>query len=256
MRRVLGRVDYADLSPSRYFIHDDDLGWSFSPLFVDVSKAWHLCDQGGLQALETAMPKQSTLVQIVRKTLAHGRAFNTDGSIDGDPVYGLATDDRLLWPMHTDERDEENWSLMHVDDVIHVVREVWSSTGKIYKSVCDDYSYWYPPHHQSLPFEQYFGRQLNLCQNCLKKLLGASELHAESMIDTGSLAFDKPLVNHAILSEVLVGRRVQKLEAIDASTMKITFEDGATFVFEALGDEITGIGMVFQSDIKKGYGLA
>lgn len=170
MARILGRVEYGGDKPNRYFVHDDTSCVSLAPLVNEPESAWRAYDEGRADGLRAAVPQRSVLVYVVRKVLAHSRNFDEDGSIYGEPVFGLASDDRLLWPTR-DELEDSPHSLLLDAGVLHVASEVHGGfVGTYDRPLCQDQ--WDPVlRYQLLSFEDMFGQALDLCPLCLKKLL-------------------------------------------------------------------------------------
>jgi hypothetical protein len=173
MGRVLGRVEYADGESDRFLIHDDTTGWSIPALYADPDEAWRIYYQGDVEGLLAAMPQRDTVVRSIRKVLARSSSFPANGEIYGEPMFGLATKDRLLTPLSSDDFDDTSYSLLEVDGEIHVAEEVDGGIGGRYdKPLCAERWNWRGTDRR-LRFEDVFGRPLNLCSSCVETLLRA-----------------------------------------------------------------------------------
>lgn len=172
MGRVLGKVAFGDDKPDRYFIHDSTIENSYAPLFARPADAWRIYDQDeSAAAMFAAVPKRSTCISVIRKSLAFGRDFDVDGSIAGPAVFGLASDDRLLWPLHMSWYPDDQRCLLSVDGVIHFGVVVDGGyLGNSEKPFCVD-RFDVDLKAEHLDFESMFGKMLNLCPRCVDKLL-------------------------------------------------------------------------------------
>ncbi|WP_175772863.1 hypothetical protein [Paraburkholderia phenazinium] len=170
MGRILGRVEYGACEPNRFFIHDDTSGWSISPLFADPAAAWEAYDRGEGQALRDAVPKRSTLVTVIRKVLAHGRAFDANGEIYREPSFGLATEDRLLYPLSSGY-EESRYSFLRAGGVLHVAEEVDGGfSGNYDRPLCAERWNW-SKDDERVAFEDLFNQPLDLCPQCVAALI-------------------------------------------------------------------------------------
>ncbi|WP_199031398.1 hypothetical protein [Ralstonia sp. ASV6] len=173
MGRILGRVEYGGGTPDRFFIHCDTSGWSIEPLFVDQEQPWVVYDAGGSGALLRAIPQRSTVIRAVRKVLAHGRSFGTSDSVYGNPRFGLATEDRLLWPRSAGF-EERSLSLLRADGVLHVAEEGDAGFSGV-QDIPLCVQHWIPREDEErISLEEVFGQALQLCPLCEAKLLGTS----------------------------------------------------------------------------------
>ncbi|WP_175011440.1 hypothetical protein [Burkholderia lata] len=171
MGRNLGRVEFGDGEPDRFFIHCNTAGWSFSPLFADPADAWRVydADERG-EALHRAVPMSSAVIRVVRKSLAHGRSFGPDGAADGEPLFGLATTDRLLYPLSSGF-EERPLCLLMVGGVLHVASDADIGFGGVYEHPLCEESWTWNAADQRLSFDQMFGQALDLCPRCAAALL-------------------------------------------------------------------------------------
>ncbi|MDM8356557.1 hypothetical protein [Pandoraea communis] len=170
MGRILGRVKYSGNEPNRFFIHDDTSGWAIPPLFADATDAWDAYDRGQSDALRAAVPKRSTLVRVIHKVLAFGRSFDTSGEIYRGPTFGLATEDRLLYPL-SDGYEERRHSVLKAHGVLHVAEEVDGGFSGFYDHpLCAERWEW-SKDDESLAFEYLFEKPLDLCPQCVAVLL-------------------------------------------------------------------------------------
>lgn len=173
MARVLGKVDFGDGTPPRYFVHDDTGGWSHPALFDDPAVAWRIYDEGGSKALSTAFPVRSMRMHAIRKSLAWGRQFARHDEELYEPVYGIATADRLLWPLRQG-LDEPGNLLLRADGILHVAQQDDALFGGLFVRplCCPAGEEWTrDPGHQAVHFEQMFGQALDLCPLCAARLL-------------------------------------------------------------------------------------
>lgn len=174
MGRILGRIEFGDGEPDRYFVHCDTGGWSIEPLFADPEEAWRIYDQGEGKALRQAVPQRSTVIRAIRKTLAHSRSFGPTGSIHGEPRFGLATEDRLLWPRKDGGFEEGALSLLLANGVLHVAEEGDAGfSGVRDLPLCAQH---WEPHddEERVSIGDVFGQVLQLCPHCAAKLLGTA----------------------------------------------------------------------------------
>ena len=170
MGRILGRVEYGAGEPNRFFIHDDTSGWAIPPLFADPIAAWDAYDRGEGEALRDTVPKRSTLVTVIRKVLAHGRAFDASGEIYGRPSFGLATEDRLLYPLSS-RYEEGRYSFLKAGELLHVAEEVDGGfSGNYDHPLCATRWNW-SKDDESVAFEDLFEQPLNLCPQCVAALI-------------------------------------------------------------------------------------
>lgn len=170
MARVLGRLEYGGLGPDRFFIHCDTTGGSLTPLFATAAEAWRAYDAGGSDALHAAVPARSRELFVIRKTLATGRAFGPAGELLDEPLFGLATLDRLLTPAGSLFADPSRHCLLDAQGVLHVAQEVDGGfQGDFDQPVC--VMRWTPVDEETriLPEERY-GRPLDLCPHCVAAL--------------------------------------------------------------------------------------
>lgn len=171
MGRVLGRVEYADGAPDHFFIHDDTTGWSIPPLYADPHEAWQIYEQGGVEGLVAARPQRDTVVRVIRKVLSRSSSFPPSGEIYGEPVFGLATTDRVLVPLSSRSFDDPSYSLFAVDGVRHVAEDVDGGiAGQYNKPLCADRWKW-SDRDRRVGFDEVFGQSINLCPHCVDTLL-------------------------------------------------------------------------------------
>jgi len=172
MGRILGRVEFGAGEPDRYFIHDDTSGCSIPVLFAEAGEAWRIYDQGEHDALRTAVPATNTTVRVILMSLAYGRSFDTTGETYGEPVFGLATLDRLLLPLST-EFGQPDYSLRQANEALHLVemRDGGFGIGYYDQPLCslrlDEGA-----DGRGFGLKEMFGKSLNLCQQCAEALLG------------------------------------------------------------------------------------
>ncbi|MBH9724925.1 hypothetical protein JAO10_31820 [Burkholderia contaminans] len=173
MGRILGRVEYGANAkePNRFFIHCDTSGWSMPPLFADPAEAWRVYDRDeNGEALYAAVPKHSTIVRVIRKVLAHGHSFAASGEIYGEPLFGLATDDRLLYPLSRGF-EENRRCFLKAGGVLHVAEEVDGGFSGYYDHpICAERWDW-SKDDQRIAFEELFDQPLDLCPRCVEALL-------------------------------------------------------------------------------------
>lgn len=171
MGRVLGKVEFGNGEPDRFFIHCNTSGWSSPTLFADPAEAWRVYDEGRDGALRNSTGQSSTIVHAIRKVLSDSVSFLGTGKILGNPMYGLATTDRLLIPL-SDSCEEPNYSLLDVDGVLHVARDADGGFDGVYEvPLCADRWTW-SAEHTRVGFESKVGRSMNLCPKCVAVLLG------------------------------------------------------------------------------------
>lgn len=169
MGRILGRVEYGQGEEPRYFIHCDTVDASFSPLFGRAEAAWAAYDSDGIDGLCAAVPKQNFAIHVIRKSLAFGRAFPATGATYGEARFGLATKDRLLTP--TSSYDRWTSFLTTADGVMHVAeRADGGMAGHYDEPICADDPRWPIAGDQSHNLEEFFGKTLHLCSECVRKL--------------------------------------------------------------------------------------
>jgi len=172
--RILGKVEYGNSEQPRFFIHCDTAGGSFPSLFdVDV-EAWRVYDSGGSEALRTAVPKRSKEIRVIRKLLAHARSFAPNGEIYGEPLWGLATDDRLITPIDSSGFSNPRYRFLEAEGVLHVAVEAEGGfSGNYDMPVCTES--WEPRvDEKALALEDMFGKRLDLCPRCVAALTGAN----------------------------------------------------------------------------------
>ncbi|WP_175693964.1 hypothetical protein [Burkholderia ambifaria] len=176
MGRSLGRVEYGGDEPERFFIHCDTSGWSITPLFASPAEAWRVYDRDESgKALHEAVPRHSTIVRVIRKVLAHAYSFAANGETYGEPMFGLATEDRLLWPRADGGFEEPRYTLLRAHGVLHVAQEVDGRFSDYYDHpICAERWAW-STGDQRLAFEEMFGKQLDLCPHCVDVLLGRND---------------------------------------------------------------------------------
>lgn len=168
MGRILGRVEYGGKIAPRYFIHCDTAGQSFPPLFAEPQAAWKAYDDGDVDGLYASVPSESSMVRVVRKTLAWGRSFDIDGKPYGHVRYGLASADRLL--THTEQSCEPKYAFLRRDGLLHVAIEVNDMMGSYDEPICTEQ--WRPNAADvRLPFEAFYARDVELCPQCVAKLI-------------------------------------------------------------------------------------
>lgn len=170
MGRVLGRIEYGDGQPPRYFIHCNTTGWSTQRLFATAQQAWKCYDQGGLDALNACRaPAVCTAVYGVRIVIADGREFACEPPSCDTATYGLATLDALLVPLSVEQMS--HCLLLEADGVLHVAALVGGFfSGDYDQPLCKDR--WTPEENeQRMALESYFGQGAHLCGVCLKTLL-------------------------------------------------------------------------------------
>ncbi|MGF6440169.1 hypothetical protein [Paraburkholderia youngii] len=132
--------------------------------------AWHAYDRGEGRALREAVPKHSTIVRVIRKVLAHGRAFPSNGEIYGKVSFGLATEDRLLYPLNGGF-EEGCYSLLQSGGVLHVAEEVHGGFSGYYDHpLCAEQWNW-SKDDERIAFEERFNQSLELCPQCVAALL-------------------------------------------------------------------------------------
>ena len=169
MGRILGRVEYGAGEPDRFFIHDDTSGWSIPPLFVSPDEAWNIYDSGKGKASFAAAPKRSTRVRVIRKVLAYARTFARNGDIHGEPSFGLATDDRLLYPL-SKGFEESRYVLLKADGVLHVAEEDDGGfSGDSVSPLCAVRCEWNTDDPR-IGFRDLFNHPLDLCPRCVTAL--------------------------------------------------------------------------------------
>ncbi|WP_139133060.1 hypothetical protein, partial [Pandoraea sp. ISTKB] len=170
MGRILGRVEYRETELVRYFIHDDTSGWSMPPLFINSAEAWDAYDSGEGKALRETVPKQSTHVRVIRKVLAHGLIFAVSGETYGEAVFGLATDDRLLYPLSTGG-EEAPMCFLKSAGIFHVAEELDGGFDGFYDHpLCADRWQW-SENDERIAFEELHGKPLDLCPRCVEVLM-------------------------------------------------------------------------------------
>lgn len=170
MGRVLGRVDFGDGAPEKYFIHCATSGTSVPPLFADPEEAWKIYDADETGGLYAAVPKAGTRVRVVLRALAFSRIFPASGDLYGEPAFGLATDDRLLVPRGT-ECDEPSHSLISVEGVMHVAVLVDGGFAGDYEQALCDPSLSDDSKYERFGFDDFHGKPLDLCPHCVRELL-------------------------------------------------------------------------------------
>jgi hypothetical protein len=170
MGRILGRVEYSTGGSNRFFIHDDTTGWSFPPLFANPAAAWDAYDRGEGQALRDAVPKRSAVVMVIRKVLALGHAFDANGETDRGPSYGLATEDRLLYPLSSGY-EEARTSFLKAGGVLHIAEDVDGGfSGNYDHPLCAERWNW-SKGDEPVAFEDLFNQPLDLCPHCVAALI-------------------------------------------------------------------------------------
>lgn len=125
--------------------------------------------------MHAAVPKHSTIVRVIRKVLAHGRSFAATGQIYGEPMFGLATEDRLWWPRADGGFEEPRYTLLRAHGVLHIAQEVDGGFSGYYDHpLCAERWQW-SENDERLAFEKMFGKQLDLCPDCVDALLGRND---------------------------------------------------------------------------------
>lgn len=170
MGRILGRVEHGAGKPNQFFIHDDTSGWSIQPLFADPAAAWDAYDRGEGQALRDAVPKRSTLVTVIRKVLAYGRAFDANGETYRGLSFGLATEDRLLYPLSSGF-EEDRMCFLASGGVLHIAREVDGGFSGVYDHPLCAALWEWSNADERVAFEELFEQPLNLCPHCAEALI-------------------------------------------------------------------------------------
>lgn len=180
MSTILGRIEYGGDKSFRYFIHSDTAGWSSRPLFKGHDEAWipHRQASRGA-AMEAPAPAQSRRIFAVKKVLVRGlenvslKTPYPPPDVSHEALFGLATGDRLLWPLSDGYSNEPRWSLLQQGEVLHIAVETGGGFDGLYdQPICSPDE---PPIDNARPltFAQMFGQELDLCPHCTAKLFQA-----------------------------------------------------------------------------------
>lgn len=172
MARRLGCVEYAD-GARRYFVHCGTSGCIFRSLFDTPASAHATYSEIGLDGLIKlrGLDRQVEVVKFARLT---GWDSNYAWEFDG---YGLATRDDFLEPLGDSYGYQGSRCLQVVDGVVHLAEEIDGGFGGSYDvPIChlqdDNCTSNFNPEATGFGFAEWFGRPLNLCQECISVLFG------------------------------------------------------------------------------------
>lgn len=173
MSRNLGRVENPHfLQAPLYFVHDRTSDTSFPPLFRDPVEMWKVWDENDdYRDLVKAVPALSKTIMVVLVSFAFGRQFDSNGDLDDEPVYGLATSNRLISPVET---YDNHLALVDVGGVLHIAEEV---DGGQYSAVhnaplCME-RYRPATEDRTVDLAEMYDKPLSLCPACVAAVTGS-----------------------------------------------------------------------------------
>ena len=171
MARVIGKLEYDGELPAKYFIHCTTSGISLGQLFDTVEDAWtgyfdHDIDPP-IRPTSAANPQ----VHLVNKSISTGRQYHYD-SLYREPVIGLATVDRLLFPLDDMERYDHDFTILQTETSMHLVANHENTEGHFWsvnepQPLCEELRKSQDTDRRFRLVEMY-GKGVTLCAMCSK----------------------------------------------------------------------------------------
>jgi len=165
MARILGKIDDGTTAP-QFFIHCNTADASCPPLFATQDAAWKAYETYGVDRLNLAMPTPSRDIKVIKKYLATSSFFEPESEVPVNYSFGLATADRLLFPLNEHDIGEVI-RLMVFDGEIHLAVQVSGGfDGDYHAPVCNS-NRPYSDDDRLSPLSDHWGKPLSICPHCI-----------------------------------------------------------------------------------------